>query len=177
MMYPRTPSWYSAINCCFNEAKWKSYFRVGRDNRFRKRCTAHGVGAILLMVLVLYRATEEYLEQFLFCCPLVKHTMGKEMFKKVDSFRNIRFCGLTACLFVPMVLGPWWEPKRFYEFMKKENKNIYIVIVFFTEKKSGSERNQGCGAGAWRPRNRSFSVEPESELLSKFSWSRSGWLI
>jgi len=31
--------------CC--EAKWKSYFRVGRDYIFRKRCTVDAVHAIL----------------------------------------------------------------------------------------------------------------------------------
>jgi len=38
------------------------------------------------MVIVRYCATEDYVEQFLFCCTLAKHTIRKEMFKKVDSF-------------------------------------------------------------------------------------------
>ena len=38
------------------------------------------------MVFVRYRATEDYVEQFLYCCQLAKHTTRKEMFKKVDSF-------------------------------------------------------------------------------------------
>jgi len=38
------------------------------------------------MVFVQYRATEDYVEQILFCCPLAKRTARKEMFKKVDSF-------------------------------------------------------------------------------------------
>jgi len=42
--------------------------------------------------------SENYVEQFLFCRPLAKHTTGKEMFKNVHS-RNISFRGLTACLF------------------------------------------------------------------------------
>jgi len=29
----------------------------------------------------------------------------------------------------------------FYEFMKKENKNILVSVAFFTEKNPGSERN------------------------------------
>jgi len=57
------------------------------------------------VLFVRYRATEDSVEQFIFCCPLVKHTARYEMFKKVDSFtRNISFRELTACLFVPMVL-------------------------------------------------------------------------
>jgi len=38
------------------------------------------------MVFVRYRATEDYLQEFLFCSPLAKHTTRKEMFNKVDSF-------------------------------------------------------------------------------------------
>jgi len=38
------------------------------------------------MVFVRYRATEDYVEQFFFCCALAKHTTRKDMFKKVDSF-------------------------------------------------------------------------------------------
>jgi len=77
------------------------------------------------MVFVRYRVTEYYVKQFLFCRPLAKHTTGKKMFKKVDSFvKNIRHRGLTACQFVPMEAAPGWEPKKFYEFMKKE-KNIF----------------------------------------------------
>jgi len=40
----------------------------------------------MFMVFVRYRATENYVGQFLFCCPLAKHTTRMEMFKKVDSF-------------------------------------------------------------------------------------------
>jgi len=62
-------------------AKWKSYFRawelgettdLGSDAEF--------------MVFVRYRATEDYVKQFLFCRPCAKHTIGKEIFKKVKSF-------------------------------------------------------------------------------------------
>jgi len=57
------------------------------------------------MVFVRYRATEDYVQQILFCSPLAKHTARKEMFKKVDSsLRNISFREFTVCLFVPMVL-------------------------------------------------------------------------
>jgi len=40
------------------------------------------------MLFVRYRANEDYVEQFHFCCPLAKHTTRKEMFKfkRVDSF-------------------------------------------------------------------------------------------
>jgi len=55
--------------------------------------------------VVRYRATEDYVEQSLFCCPLAKHTTRKEMFKKVDSFtKEHQLLGLVACLFLPMVL-------------------------------------------------------------------------
>jgi len=40
----------------------------------------------MFMVFVRYRATEDYVERFLFCCPLAKHRTRKEIFKKVDSF-------------------------------------------------------------------------------------------
>jgi len=38
------------------------------------------------MVFVRYRATENYVEQSLLCCPLVKRITRKAMFKKVESF-------------------------------------------------------------------------------------------
>jgi len=70
------------------------------DYRFRKWCTVHGV-----------RATEDCVEQFFFCRPLAN------ILRKVDEsrflhysecsvygIRNISFRGLSACLFVPMVL-------------------------------------------------------------------------
>jgi len=75
-------------------------------------------------LFVRYHATEDYVAQFLFCRPLGKHTTRKEMLKKLIPLRNISFCGLTACLFVPMVIPPRREPKRFFEFMKQENKSI-----------------------------------------------------
>ena len=74
--HPRTLSRYSKTNCCCCEAK-ESYFRVGGHYIFRKRCTFHRVRATPW--------TENNVRQFLFCCPLVKNTTGKEMFKKVDS--------------------------------------------------------------------------------------------
>jgi len=46
LAHPETFSQYSETNYCCCEAKWKSYFKVGRDYRFRKRCTVHGVCAI-----------------------------------------------------------------------------------------------------------------------------------
>ena len=57
------------------------------------------------MVFVRYRTADDYVEQILFCRPLTKYTTGEEIYKKVDFFlKNISFCGLTACLLVPMVL-------------------------------------------------------------------------
>ena len=44
--HPRTLSRCSETNCFCFEAKWKSYFRVGWDYRFRKRCTVHVIRAI-----------------------------------------------------------------------------------------------------------------------------------
>jgi len=38
------------------------------------------------MVFVQYRATEDYVEQSLLCCPLAERITRKEMFKKVESF-------------------------------------------------------------------------------------------
>ena len=38
------------------------------------------------MMFVRYHATEDYMEQILFCCPLGKHATRKEMFQKLDPF-------------------------------------------------------------------------------------------
>jgi len=41
----------------------------------RSHMTDSGLSALaMLSIEVRYRATEDYVEQFLFCCPLVKHT-------------------------------------------------------------------------------------------------------
>jgi len=70
-----------------------------------RRETTHLGNDAQFMVFVRYRATEDYVEKFVFCCPLAKHTTRYEMFKKIYSFtRNISIRELTACLFVPMVL-------------------------------------------------------------------------
>ena len=53
-----------------------------------------------------YAHADNYMEQFLFRRTLSKNTPRMVMFKKVDSFSNISFRELTACLFVPMVLPP-----------------------------------------------------------------------
>ena len=39
-----------------------------------------------LMVFVRYLDTNDYMEQFLFCCPLAKNNTGEQIFKKVDLF-------------------------------------------------------------------------------------------
>jgi len=72
------------------QSEVKSYFRVGRDYRFRKRFTVHGVGAI---------SNEWGLRgTFLLCCPLAKHTTRKEMFKNVDYFtKNSRTNCVSVC--------------------------------------------------------------------------------
>jgi len=73
-MHSRTVSQYSETNyCCCNSENLISELGettyLGNDTQF--------------MVFVWYHATEDYVEQFLFYCPLAKHTR-KEMFKKVD---------------------------------------------------------------------------------------------
>ena len=50
------------------------------------------------MVFVQYRVTEDYVEQFLICCPLAKHTTRKEMLKKVDSFTKEHQLSRTHCV-------------------------------------------------------------------------------
>jgi len=61
-------------------------YRLGNDTQF--------------MLFVRYRATEDYGEQLLFCCPLAKHTTRKEMFKKVDSFTKEHQLSRTDCVSV-----------------------------------------------------------------------------
>jgi len=62
-----------------------------------------------------------------------------KIFKKVDSFilylRNISFRGLNACLLVLMVLPPWFEPKRFHEFMKNL-KNKFLELFSSSPRKN-----------------------------------------
>jgi len=50
------------------------------------------------MVFIRYSATEDYVEQFLFCRQLAKHTTGKETFKKVDSFIKEHQPSRTLCV-------------------------------------------------------------------------------
>jgi len=73
------------------------------------------------MVFVQYRATEDYVEQILFCCPLAKHTTRKEMFKKVDSFAkkrqfsrtdNVRVCADCAYSVMIRIKKTWIYEKR-----------------------------------------------------------------
>jgi len=52
------------------------------------------------MVFLRYRATEDYLQQLLFCCPLVKHATRKEMSKKVDSVTKEHQLSRTHCMSV-----------------------------------------------------------------------------
>jgi len=52
------------------------------------------------MVFVRCRATEVFVEQFLVCCPLAKHTTRKEMFKKVESFTKKHQLSRTHCMSV-----------------------------------------------------------------------------
>jgi len=52
------------------------------------------------MVFVRYRASEHYVEQFLFRCPLAKHTTSKGMFKKIDSFTKKHQLSWTHCVSV-----------------------------------------------------------------------------
>jgi len=132
--HPRTLSQYSETNYCCCQSKWNLIVELGE-------ITDSGNDA-QFMVFVGYRATEEYVKQFLFCRRLPNIPQESTILRKwISLLRNISFRGLIACLFAPMVVRPWWEPKRFYEYMKKENENIKMVIVFFTEKKSGGERN------------------------------------
>jgi len=52
------------------------------------------------MVFVRCRATENYVEQFLFCCPLAEHTTRKERFRKVDFFNKKHQLSRTHCVSV-----------------------------------------------------------------------------
>jgi len=97
--HARILSQYSAANYCCYEVKWRTSLQLdeithlGNDTQF--------------MVFMQYCATKHYVELFLFCHPLAKHSTGEEMFKKVRILlKNISFRGLTTCLFVPMVLHP-----------------------------------------------------------------------
>jgi len=52
------------------------------------------------MVFVRYRATEDYVEQSLLCCPLAERITRKEMFKKVESFTKLHQLSRTHCVSV-----------------------------------------------------------------------------
>jgi len=52
------------------------------------------------MVFVRYRATDDYVENFLFCCKLAKHTTRKEMVKKVNPFTREYQLSRTHCVSV-----------------------------------------------------------------------------
>jgi len=47
------------------------------------------------MVFVQYRVTEDYIKQFLFCCPLAKHTT--KMLKKRASYTKEFQLSQTQC--------------------------------------------------------------------------------
>ena len=75
-----------------------------------------------VMVFVRHHATEDDVER-----PRLTSTCDKyqrKCLRKSIPLLRISFRGLTVCLYAPMALQPWWEPKRFYEVMKMENKNI-----------------------------------------------------
>ena len=132
MAHPRTLSQYSQTNycCCKSEVKSSEMGEI----------TDLGING-QFMVFVRYGATEDYVEQFLFCCPLAKHTT--KMFKKVDSFTKGHRLSRTHCVSVCADgASGMIRIKRFYDFMKKENKNISVLIFFFAEKKSDSEEIQ-----------------------------------
>jgi len=59
-----------------------------------------------LMVFVRFHEPAGCVEQFLFCCPLDKHTTGEEMLKQANVLIKISFRGLTACFLVPIELQP-----------------------------------------------------------------------
>ena len=93
MVHPRTLSQYSETNYCSceGEAKWN-------HQRWTRRETTDIGNDAQFMGFVRYRATEDYVEQVLFCCPLAKHTAKKEMFKKVDSFTKEHQLSRTNCV-------------------------------------------------------------------------------
>ena len=68
------------------------FYAVGRGLRFRKWCTVHGVRAIQCNWGLLY------VEQFLFCRPLVKHTTREKMFKKVNFVTKEHQFSWTDCV-------------------------------------------------------------------------------
>jgi len=51
------------------------------------------------MVFMRYRATEDYVEQYMFCRPFAKHTTGKEMLK-ADFFIQDHQLSRTHCVSV-----------------------------------------------------------------------------
>ena len=77
--YSRTLSQYSETKLLPRQSKWSL------QRWARRETTDLGYDA-QFMVFVWYRATGDYVEQFLFCCPLAKHTTRKVMFNKVYSF-------------------------------------------------------------------------------------------
>jgi len=77
--------------CCEGKAKWYLQSWVRRETTYFGRDAQ-------FIVFVRYRATEVYVEQIFFCCPLVKHTARKEIFNEVDSFNKEHQSSRTLCV-------------------------------------------------------------------------------
>ena len=82
-----------------------------------------------LMVFVQYLDINDYMEQFLFCCPLAKNTTSEQIFKRVDLFFKEHQLEWSDSVSVCTDGTPSMMrcKKGFMSFVKKENKNISVI--------------------------------------------------
>ena len=80
------------------------------------------------MMFVRYFDSNDFVEQFLFCCLLAKSTTGKDVFKTVNFFEEHQLewsnCVSVCADGAPAMMG---SKKGFMSFMKEKNDNISVV--------------------------------------------------
>ena len=87
-------------------------------------------------MFVQYHATEDYVEQFLFCRPLVKHATRKEMYKKVDSFIKKHQLSQNHCVSVRADgASTMMRPKRLMKKKKTWDSCCFLYREYIRQRK------------------------------------------
>lgn len=97
-------------------------------------------------MFVRYRNDTDFVEQMLFCQPLVAaRATGKEVFKTVDSFLCKHEISWNNCIAVcadgaPVMMG---HKKGFLSYVLQKNKNILAIHCFLHRENLAARHSQG----------------------------------